>query len=341
MHAGGSYATSLSSSGTRSSWKETLANAVREPAELLRRLGLPEDLLEGAHDAARLFPLVVPEPYLRRIRRGDPADPLLLQVLPLGREAIPVPGFVEDPVGDRAARHAPGLIQKYAGRVLLIASPSCAIHCRYCFRRHHPYADEPRGIDAWEPALRAIEADPSIAEVILSGGDPLTLPDPPLARLVSRLASIDHVRRLRIHSRLPVVIPERVESGLLEILRGSRLVPWIVVHANHPREIDAEVGAAFERIAGAGIPVLNQSVLLHGVNDDAQVLAELCELLVDHRVRPYYLHQLDPVAGAAHFLVSEARGREILAELATLLPGYAVPRWVREIPGRAHKCEIA
>src|SRR5690606_13898614 len=279
-------------------------------------------------------------PYLRRIRPGDPRDPLLLQVLPLGIEEEPAEGFTTDPVGDQAARRAPGLIEKYAGRALLIASSRCAIHCRYCFRRHYPYESEPRGLESWMPALDALAKDPSIREAILSGGDPLTLTAAPLSRLVEALASISHVRRLRIHTRLPIVIPERVDDELIALLQSTRLVPWVVVHANHPREIDDACAHSLERLVSAGMPVLNQAVLLRGINDDPDVLAELCERLIDLRVMPYYLHQLDPVLGAAHFLVAEAKGREIVEALRRRLPGYALPRWVREVPGAPYKCEV-
>jgi EF-P beta-lysylation protein EpmB len=334
------FAMSITSAEERSSWKAILARAIRDPDTLIDRLALGDEWREPARKSARLFPVVVPEGYLARIRRGDPNDPLLLQVLPLGAEEKADSRSLADPVGDLAARRAPGLLVKYEGRVLLIATGTCAVHCRYCFRRQYPYELEPRGLDAWEPAIGEIEADPTIREVILSGGDPLTLPDAVLGRLVARLESIPHVGRLRIHSRLPIVIPERVDAGLLTLLRRSRLVPWVVVHANHPREIDAATGAALERLVDAGIPVLNQAVLLAGINDDADTLAALCELLVEHRVQPYYLHELDPVSGAGHFYVDEARGRAIIRELRARLPGHAVPRYVREIAGAAHKIPI-
>jgi EF-P beta-lysylation protein EpmB len=223
----------------------------------------------------------------------------------------------------------------------MVTTGACAVHCRYCFRRHYPYSEGPRSLAEWEPAIERLAADSSIDEVLLSGGDPLTLVDSWLARLAERLASIGHLRRLRIHTRLPIVIPERVCDELIAWLRGTRLTPIMVVHANHPAEISEEVAAALGRLVDAGVPVLNQAVLLSGVNDDADALAELCRRLVDLRVMPYYLHQLDRVAGAAHFEVPEATGRRLVAELRRRLPGYAVPRYVRETPGEASKTLLA
>jgi EF-P beta-lysylation protein EpmB len=323
-----------------SEWKRALAEAVRDPDELIDLLGLPETCREPARRAARLFPLVVPRGFIARMRRGDPADPLLRQVLPLGEEGIDVEGFTADPVGDLAAEAAPGLLRKYDGRALLIAAGKCAVNCRYCFRRSYPYDEAPRGLAAWMPAIRAIEEDPSVREVILSGGDPLVLPDPALAALAAGLEAVPHLKRLRVHSRLPIVIPERVTGALIAWLRGTRLAPIMVVHSNHPAEIDAACAGALARLVDAGIPVLNQAVLLRGVNDDAEALFRLSERLIDLRVIPYYLHQLDPVRGGAHFRVSEERGIEIVRELERRLPGYAVPRYVRELPGAPGKMAI-
>jgi EF-P beta-lysylation protein EpmB len=322
------------------SWRRELRQAVRDPAELCQLLRLPPEFAEQAARAAAGFPLLVPAGYLARIRPGDTADPLLRQVLPLSAEETTVPGYEIDPVDDAAALRAPGLLHKYPGRALLIATGACAIHCRYCFRRHYPYAEAPKSLAAWEPALAEIAADSSLHEVLLSGGDPLVLVDDFLAALTERLATIAHVRRLRIHTRLPIVIPERVCDELLAWLAGNRLTPIVVVHANHPAELDKAVAQALARLVDAGVVVLNQSVLLRGVNDTAEVLAELCERLVDLRVIPYYVHQLDPVAGATHFDVPEAEGRRIVEQLAACLPGYAVPRYVREVPGRPNKTLI-
>ena len=323
-----------------SDWHRSLAAAIRDPDVLIDRLELPEALRVPARRSAERFPLLVPESYLRRMEHGNARDPLLRQVLPLEAETQETPGFVSDPVGDSAAHTAPGLLHKYAGRALLIATGSCAVHCRYCFRREYPYQSEPRRLDDWTPAFEAIAADESIHEVILSGGDPLMLTDSRLREMAARLEAIAHVRRLRIHSRLPIVLPDRVTPELIDLLRGSRLTPIMVVHANHPAEIAGDCRDALETLVRSGITTLNQAVLLRDVNDDADTLTELCERLIDVGVLPYYLHQLDRVRGAAHFEVNESRGRELTDTLRKRLPGYAVPRYVREIAGAPHKTPI-
>lgn len=340
----------------RTDWRTALNEAIRDPAELCRMLGLDPALGVSARAASDERPLFVPQPYLARIRRGDPADPLLLQVLPQSAETASSPGFSSDPLGERSARLGPGLLQKYKGRLLMVASEACAVHCRFCFRRHFPFDGcGDAGIEketapestphcngvSFEGYLNSVRQtvaeDSSIHEIILSGGDPLMLADGQLAELAERLAEIAHLRRLRIHTRLPVMIPSRVTDGLISSIRGTRLTTIVAVHVNHPAEIDGEVVRAFGRLADAGIPLLAQTVLLRGVNDRADVLAELFECLADLRVMPYYLHQLDRVAGAAHFEVPEETGRELLAELRSRLPGYAVPRYVRETPGGPNK----
>jgi EF-P beta-lysylation protein EpmB len=321
-------------------WQQALKAAVRDVHELCSLLELPPAFAAAARAGAADFPVFAPREYIARMRPGDATDPLLRQVLPRAEESLDLPGFAADPVGDREATLSPGLLQKYQGRVLMVTTGACAVHCRYCFRRHFPYAESPRSIAQWEPAIRQIEADPSIHEVILSGGDPLTLVDDLLEQLAQRLASIEHLRRLRIHTRLPIVIPQRVTSELLSWLTGTRLAPVMVVHANHPAEIDDSVAAALARLVDAGVPVLNQAVLLRGVNDTAEVMAELCERLVDLRVFPYYLHQLDRVAGAAHFEVPEATGLALIEALRARLPGYAVPRYVRETSGESYKLPL-
>ncbi len=321
-------------------WHRELAEAIRDPDELIDRLNLLESVREPARRAAQLFPLLVTESYLRRMEIGNPGDPLLRQVLPLDAEFVEHPGFSTDAVGDHHAQLAPGLLKKYSGRALLIATGACAIHCRYCFRRHYPYGEAPRRLDDWEPALQALRQDESIQEIILSGGDPLMLTDQRLQSLMDRLSEIPHLVRLRIHSRLPIVLPSRVTSAFLDLLTGTRLSPIMVVHANHPRELDESCGAALQRLVRAGVPTLNQAVLLRGVNDNADALTALCEGLVNRGVMPYYLHQLDRVRGTAHFEVEETAGRELIAELRRRLPGYAVPRYVRETAGEAHKLPV-
>lgn len=324
----------------RDTWHESLARAIRDPRELISLLELPDALEVPAQIAAASFPLLVPRSYLARMRPRDPNDPLLRQVLPLKDELESDPKFVPDPVGDDASRRVPGLLHKYHGRALLISTGSCAIHCRYCFRRHYPYNNEPKRLDEWEPAFREIEADRSIHEVLLSGGDPLMLTDARLEAIVGRLARIPHLRRLRIHSRLPIVLPDRVSSTLIKVLTGTRLTSIMVVHANHPHEIVGDCEQALRQLVRAGITTLNQSVLMRHINDHADTLAELSERLINVGVIPYYLHQLDRVQGAAHFEVDETQGRALIAELRTRLPGYAVPQYVREEAGKPHKSPI-
>ena len=321
-------------------WQTEMAEAVRDPAELLGLLELDARWLEPARRAATAFPLRVPRGFLARMRKGDPADPLLRQVLPLGEELAEVPGYSRDPVGDMPSIAARGLLHKYRGRVLLIATGACGVHCRYCFRRHFPYADETARSDDWREALDYLRADTSINEVILSGGDPLTLSDERLAALAGALQDIPHVRRLRLHTRQPVVLPSRVDAGLLSWLGSCTLQKVMVLHMNHAREMDAVLRKACAELKGAGVLLLNQSVLLKGVNDSADALSELSEALFEAGVMPYYLNLLDPVAGAAHFDVSEARAIGLVAELRARLPGYLVPKLVREVPGAPSKMPV-
>jgi EF-P beta-lysylation protein EpmB len=276
---------------------------------------------------------------------------LLLQVMAAAEESVGRPGFVSDPVGDTAARVAPALLQKYSGRALVITTGVCGVHCRYCFRRQFDYSTSKEGVpslpgvqspdgpsgESWAAAVAHLRLDQSIDEVILSGGDPLTLSDARLDRLVTAIESVPHVRRLRIHSRMPIVIPQRVTQAWVDRVRASRLATWMVIHCNHAQEIDGAVGDGIARMVDAGIPVLNQAVLLAGVNDDAETLATLSRELVNRRVQPYYLHQLDRVAGASHFEVSVDRGRQIVDAMRAMLPGYAVPTYVTEVEGAASK----
>jgi EF-P beta-lysylation protein EpmB len=321
-----------------STWQQELADAIREPAELLRRLQLDPALLVEASDAAAAqaaagFPLRVPQSYVRRMRRGDPADPLLLQVLPIGRERQAVPGFGGDPLGEHAARRAPAMLQKYARRALLITTGACAVHCRYCFRRDYDYSADP----SLEAALETIGADAGLEEIILSGGDPLVLSNRRLGDLLRKLEAMPHIERLRIHTRTPIVLPSRVDDGLVELLSSIRKTLVVVVHANHAAEIDEDVREAMRRLAAAGASLLNQSVLLRGVNDEATALRDLSKALFGAGVLPYYLHLLDPVNGVAHFDVLGARAQTLMQELLASLPGYLVPRLVREVAGESSK----
>lgn len=322
-------------------WREELRFAVRDVGELCRRLQLSSEVAEQATSGAEAFPIFVPPSYLARIRPGDPHDPLLRQVLPVAEESTDVPGFSADPVGDLNAALHPGVLQKYAGRALLIATGACAVHCRYCFRRHFPYEEVPHSEAAWDTALAALAEDDSIREVILSGGDPLMLVDQRLAKLAERIAQIQSVSRLRVHTRLPIMIPSRVTDELLTWLTGSRFQAIVVLHANHARELDSEVAQSVKRLSMAGAMLLNQAVLLRDVNDSVEDQQDLSERLIELGVTPYYLHQLDRVAGAAHFEVPVAEGKKIIEVLRAQSPGYAVPRYVQEISGQPNKVVLA
>lgn len=327
---------------SRSTWHRDLAAAIRCPKKLLAALDLtPQDVPELSDDATTRFELLVPLSFMRRMEAGNPADPLLQQVLPVNAEMRAVDGFLVDAVGDEQARQAPGLLRKYHGRALLIAAGSCAVHCRYCFRRSYPYADEPRRLEDWEPALRQLAADPAIAEVILSGGDPLMLPDVRLGQLIERIDAIGHVDRIRIHTRLPIVLPSRIHDDLLAMLTSTRTQVIVVVHANHANELQSDCREAVRQMVSSGLPLLNQAVLLQGINDSVEKLEALSNALVNMGVMPYYLHQLDRVAGTAHFEVDVETGRSLIAELRRRLPGYAVPRFVQEVAGHSSKTPLS
>ena len=321
-------------------WQEALKDLIRTPEALFQTLGLDLSLLPASIAASQDFELRVPKSYVARIKRGDINDPLLRQVLPLGKELLAEPGYVKDPLGEAEANPVPGLIHKYNGRVLLIVTGSCAINCRYCFRRHFPYADNRPGRSEWQQALDYIRRDSSIREVIFSGGDPLNAPDSQLAWLVGELSEITHLTRLRIHTRLPIVIPQRITDACLDWLATARFATTLVIHANHPNELDGEVAGRLADLRRAGVTLLNQTVLLAGVNDSESVLADLSERLFVCGVLPYYLHMLDPVAGAAHFAVSEERARALHQYLRHTLSGYLVPKLVRELPGEPSKTPI-
>ncbi|SCZ50033.1 EF-P beta-lysylation protein EpmB [Thiohalomonas denitrificans] len=321
-------------------WKNALADTVRDPAELIELLNLPQELVEPARQAAAAFPLRVPRGFINRMKPGDSSDAVLRQILPLGAENTPLAGYSTDPVGDRSAAALPGLLHKYHGRVLLAITGACAVNCRYCFRRHFPYSAENPAQGDWQQALGYLRQHGEVNEVILSGGDPLVYDDERLAELTQRLAAIPHLQTLRIHSRLPIVLPERINDPLLTWLTGSRLQPVMVVHVNHPAELNHEATAALERLRSAGIPLLNQTVLLKGVNDHPDTLAKLSDKLFAAGVIPYYLHLLDRVQGAAHFEVPETHAIELVATLRARLAGYLVPRLVREIAGAPGKIPI-
>jgi EF-P beta-lysylation protein EpmB len=311
-------------------WQRAQASAIRDPEALLNYLELPLELLPAAIQVAKDFPLCVPLTYLEQIEKGNLADPLLRQILPIEDENDIAPGFHHDPVGDQAAVAVPGLLHKYQGRVLLMTTQACAVHCRYCFRRHYPYSQTGANPGNWQTAIDYIAADASIHEVILSGGDPLSLTETHLSSLSQQLSGIPHVSRLRIHSRTPIVLPERINESFIKWLASVPLNTVLVLHCNHPNEISEPVRNALNHLQKTGVTLLNQAVLLRGVNDDLTTLAQLSENLFQNKIIPYYLHQLDRVQGAAHFEVPDSRASELITLLRQQLPGYLVPQLVRE-----------
>lgn len=326
---------------TSQTWQQQLAHTINSAQELLNILAIAPDALPFSAEGLADFPMRVPYAFAKRMEKGNLNDPLLRQVWPDIEEAsTPPAGFVLDPLGEANSNPAPGIVHKYQGRVLLIVNGSCAVHCRYCFRRHFPYNDNRLSRQEWQDALEYVRNREDINEVILSGGDPLSSNDARLFELISAIEDISHVTRLRIHSRLPIVIPARITHALIERLQQSRLHIIMVVHANHAKEIDTEVGDTFVRMRAAGIHVLNQSVLLKGVNDNAQSLIDLSERLFEFGAMPYYLHLLDPVVGAHHFDVSENQATSLITDIQTQLPGFLVPKLVREVDGRPSKTLI-
>lgn len=319
------------------SWQAVLANSVRSSQELLERLELQNTSLVQQVSKDNDFPVLVPPTFLARMKIGDEHDPLLRQVLALQQEHEQIAGFVTDPLGEQAANISKGLVHKYQGRVLLIAAAGCAVNCRYCFRRHFPYADNRLGTKQWQQALSYVAADSSISEIILSGGDPLLLSDSSLQALLMQIKAIEHVKRLRIHSRLPVVIPQRLSLELAQSLAASGLHCSLVLHCNHPNELAPEHRSLLGQWRQLGITLLNQSVLLRGVNDDAAILCRLSEELFAYGVLPYYLHRLDRVQGASHFALAESEIGRIYQQMQASLPGYLLPRLVCEEAGKQSK----
>ena len=327
------------------SWQLAMKRAIRSGFELRKAVGLPPDSAEvvaadGKLACERDFQTFAPLEFVARIQPGNPDDPLLKQVLPVVDEQVEQAGFAADPVGDLNALVSPGVLHKYEGRALILTTSACGIHCRYCFRREFPYRETGSRQDDWLPSLNYLQNHPEVEEVILSGGDPLTTSDEKLSELILALENIPHLKRLRIHSRMPIVIPQRITSELVKRLSSSRLAVWMVIHANHPQELSESVMSRLGALIDAGIPVLNQAVLLRGVNDQAETLIDLCRRLVNHRIQPYYLHQLDRVRGATHFEVSVETGRKMIESLRAALPGFAVPQYVVEEPGAKSKSPI-
>ncbi|PWC15450.1 EF-P beta-lysylation protein EpmB [Brenneria roseae subsp. roseae] len=325
---------------SREDWLQQLADVITDPEELLQLLALSDNAkLRQGHDARKLFPLRVPRAFAARMQKGNANDPLLLQVLTSREEFIVTPGFSHDPL-DEQHSVVPGLLHKYHNRALLLVKGGCAVNCRYCFRRHFPYQDNQGNKTNWRQALDYIQAHPELDEIIFSGGDPLMAKDHELDWLITELENIPHLKRLRIHTRLPVVIPARITDTLCQRLSQTSLQVLLVTHINHPQEIDPDLTQSMARLRRAGVTLLNQSVLLRGVNDNADTLANLSNALFDAGILPYYLHVLDKVQGAAHFLVSDDEARSLVKGLMKKVSGYLVPRLAREIGGEASKTPL-
>jgi len=320
------------------SWKKTLSEAITNPTELLTELKLNPTQDPKTEAAIRQFPLRIPKPFAKLIKPNTPNDPILQQILPIAQESIEVPGYCPDPLKEQQQNPVPGVLHKYKSRALFIVTGGCAIHCRYCFRRHFPY--EQQSTKRWQTAINYIEQHPEINEVILSGGDPLLLPDKPLSELLNKLNTIPHITRLRIHSRIPIVLPNRIDTPCLNWLNKLTKPLILVVHCNHPQEISTEAKEALSHLNTSNITLLNQAVLLKNINDNADTLIDLSETLFASNVLPYYLHLLDKTSGTAHFNVSKPKAQKLMQTLLKTLPGYLVPKLVQEIPGTPHKTPI-
>lgn len=321
-------------------WQQQVADAITDPAQLFSELALPPDQLPATETASKLFPLKISRRLLNKISPGSPDDPLLRQFLPQAAETEIHDGYQLDPLAEADAQVAPGLLHKYHGRALLITTAACAVHCRYCFRRHFPYADQRGEQDDWQGALDYISDHSELHEVILSGGDPLSLSDQRLQRLISRLEAIPHLQTLRLHSRTAALIPERITDPLINLFEQSRLNIVMVLHVNHPNELDDDNECSLARLQRAGVKLLNQSVLLAGVNDDTATLIALSRALLSCNTLPYYLHLPDRVEGTAHFFVSQQQGEQLIADMQQQLAGYLVPKLVVEIAHRPGKTVI-
>jgi L-lysine 2,3-aminomutase len=325
---------------TEQRWQHSLTSSFTQVDDLLAYLQLDPSLYQDPSPASQQLSLLLPREFAALIERGNPRDPILLQVLPQAVEMENTAGFSQDPLDEHSACLQPGLLQKYDGRVLWIATAACAIHCRYCFRRHFPNTTPTDNLNGWKLALQQVHSDSSIGEFILSGGDPLMLSDESLAQMVEDLENIPHLQRLRIHSRLPLLLPQRITTELIEILTNTRLRTLLVTHCNHANEISPQVAPAMNRLKTAGVTILNQAVLLRGVNDSAATLCDLSNALFDAHIMPYYLHLLDHVSGASHFALPLKEARELQRSLWEHLPGYLVPRVVYEQAGAKSKLPL-
>ena len=323
------------------SWPEHLAQAITSLPELVTQLGLPNHLAQQGAAAHQNFKLLVPRPYLSRMEYGNPNDPLLLQVLPSAMEMQKVAGYTKDPLEEADHNPQKAIVHKYKRRLLVITTGTCAVNCRYCFRRHFPYGDNQLAQAEWQSVIDYLQRHPEVNEVILSGGDPLMMKDALLADKVRKLEALPQIKRLRIHSRLPVVIPARVCDDMLAWITASRLDIVMVWHINHANEVDEEVSQAARKLKSAGVTLLNQAVLLKGVNDSVEALVQLSEAVFSAGLLPYYLFTLDPVEGAAHFDIRIQEAQHLMGKVAAELPGYLVPRLAKEIPGQPAKTVFA
>ena len=324
----------------QNNWQHLLAQAIRDPEELIDYLQLPKTAFYKVLNSRKKHPLLVPIGYLQKIKKGCWDDPLLRQILPIEEEMLEVEGYISDPVGDLNASRASGVLQKYHGRALIITTGTCAVHCRYCFRKEYPYSNSKPTTNNWQQVLDIINNDTSLHEVILSGGDPLVLSDRRLASLCQQLATIPHINTLRFHTRLPIVLPERIDTHFLQWFSNLAIQKVVVIHANHANEIDPLVGEKLRAITQAGATLLNQSVLLKGVNDNLAALENLSHRLFHYQTLPYYLHLLDKVKGTAHFDIEQQQALHLIEALRNRLPGYLVPKLVREISGERSKTPI-
>ena len=330
-----------SAASVQTHWQEALSQVISDPVELFNLLNLDPALLEGAQQGARAFKLWAPRPYVARMQQGNLNDPLLKQILPVSAELKDQPGFSMDPLGEKPKNQQAGVIHKYRDRLLFIISNTCAVNCRFCFRRHFPYDENRLNRQQWQEALDYVQRDTEISEVIFSGGDPLALNDQRLSWIVDGLASIPHVQRLRIHTRFPVMIPQRITDEMLDWFAHTRLQPIMVLHCNHANEINQDVVEAIQRLKQAGVTLLNQTVLLRGINDTVDDLENLSRTLFQHGVLPYYLHLLDKVQGAAHFDTEQQAAQRLVGKLAARCSGYLVPKLVKEVAGVPAKTTLA
>ncbi len=320
-------------------WLKQLANGISDPQKLLEQLEIDPEPWQNGFDARKLFAQRVPQSFVERMQKGNPFDPLLRQVLPLSAEFEVHPGYSNDPLQEQN-NDIPGLLHKYRNRALMIVKGGCAINCRYCFRRHFPYQENKGNKTTWQQSLDYLAQHDELNEVILSGGDPLMAKDDELRWLIDHIADIPHIKRLRIHSRLPVVIPARVTDELVSLLAGTRLQVILVTHINHAQEINQELSDALSKLKRVGVTLLNQGVMLKGVNDSVDTQVQLSEALFDSGVLPYYIHVLDKVQGAAHFYISDQQAKAIMAGVIERVSGYLVPKLTREIGGRSSKTPL-